>query len=307
MFFSAEPQHRDLDFLAHYLASVSQSSCASSSASSMAKAGQRCASASAAAAPAPARCRLPQPMSTHNTQPKKRENQFEKAAPSSPPRAAPARPEMFEKNEKNLPKAQSPSIVFHHCPPSASSSGGAHLFSVDLPGRSLSSFNIDVEERQGTGRLYIHAAAIESGVGDEKGNLSSSFSLVPRKAMHLSLDLPRDADLSRVSADYDAGVLLIKVPLVRKEELPKRFKVVVGGGKGNGKGKVDGKGREEEVEVEKEEVGEVEKEEVGEVEKEEVVEAASLLSLSSSFGVPWRSRCGRPFFSRLFSRRDEER
>ena len=80
-----------------------------------------------------------------------------------------------------------------------------------------------MEEREGAGRLCIDAAAIRSIRDDEteKGPMTA------RNALALSLDLPRDADLSRVSADYEAGVLLIKVPMVQKEEAPKRFKVVV--------------------------------------------------------------------------------
>jgi len=240
MFFSAEPRHCDLELLVPYLAALS-----SPSMSMSATTGHRSSAASAAAAAAPARARCSRPQQPLPAQPshqKQRENLFEGgAAPSSPQRAAPARP--AEKKVPAPPSTVSPSAVpiVHHRPPSAPS--GAHLFSVDLPGRSLSSFDIDVEERDGTGRLFIDAAAVERG-GDSR-NLSS---FVPRKALHLSLDLPRDADLSRVSADYDAGVLLLRVPLVTKEET-RRFKIVIGGGGGVGKGgkrKVD-KGEEKEV------------------------------------------------------------
>ena len=244
MFFAAEPRsHCDLEFLVPYLAAMSSPSMPKASAKG--SAGQmRCAASAATAAAAPARCssRTQQPVPAQqqkSQQQKQRESQFG-AAPSSPRREAPARPAV-ERNVPAVSSSASPSsapIVFHHRPPSASSP--AHLFSVDLPGRTLSSFTIDVEETgEGAGRLFIDAAAVECGAG------RNSFSLVvPRKAMQLSLDLPRDADLSRVSADYEAGVLLLRVPLVVKEA-PKRFKVQVGGGGG---GAINKRGREAEVE-----------------------------------------------------------
>lgn len=279
MFFAAEPRHCDLELLVPYLAAMShaKSSCAMPASSMMAKAGQRCAASSAAAAaPAPARYRQ-QPAPAQPQKQKQRENQFEggAASPSSPQRPAPPRPGIEKKNVQEasgLGASSSPrsavsagATVFHHLPPSASNSG-AHLFSVDLPGRSLSSFDIDVvEEKHGAGRLFIDAAEIECGAE------SRNF-FVPRKRLSLSLDLPRDADLSRVSADYDAGVLLVRVPLARREEIPKRFKVVVGGGGGGGgrKGK-----------AEKEAAAAVEEEAAG----KEAEEASASPSPSASLGA----------------------
>ena len=252
MFFAAEPYrgHCDLELLVPYLAAMTSSAKSGSI-------GQRCSSAAAASAPAAAAaapaCFRPAPVKQQATKEHQRKNPFEGEAPPSPPPAAPARPpKETEKIKKNAPEASSPSSAPSPSPSSSPSLGlhhfrcpssGAHVFSLDLPGRSLSSFEISVEEREGTGRLFIDAAAID-GVTEKQSGLPSSF-VVPRRALALSLDLPRDADLSKVSADYEAGVLLITVPLMEKE-VPRRFKVMVGGGGG-------GKAKKEEEKMDNEE------------------------------------------------------
>lgn len=239
MFFS-DPRHCDIELLMPYFAAMSSmSSCGGGLGG-----GPIASSVASQHYAARARCRAQQqPAPAPQQQPsKQRENPREVSAPSSPRPAAPTRP-AFEKKVEELAES-SVGLQVRHFPPS-SRAPQYHIFSIDLPGRSLSSFDISVEEREGAGRLCIDAAAIRSIRDDEteKGPMTA------RNGLALSLDLPRDADLSRVSADYEAGVLLIKVPVVQKEEAPKRFKVVVGGGAG-GEGKEE-KEKEEEKKVEK--------------------------------------------------------
>lgn len=231
---------RDINEILMHLAALSSASqCAAgqssakSSACSMPEQQQRCAqaspplsSAAATAAAAPKFARETKSAPSH--------------APGTPPRA-PKATTTTTTQSVSLSKKDNDDAVggvdsgrlqsYHRVSPSS----GTHFFSLDLPGRSLSSFDISVEERDGGGcapRLYIHASAIQPDRGDGEEENERMF-FAPRRALGISLDLPADADLARVSADYDAGVLSVRVPVAQKKA-PRRFRVKVGGGGGGG-------------------------------------------------------------------------
>lgn len=88
---------------------------------------------------------------------------------------------------------------------------------VAAPGKEKSDFNINIEKD----RLTISAEKKTEEETKEKYN-RREFSYA---AFSRSFTLPETADVDKVSAAYENGVLIIEIPKMEKEEIRKEIKI----------------------------------------------------------------------------------
>ena len=104
-------------------------------------------------------------------------------------------------------------------PMDAYRSGDEFVVQFDLPGVSADSISLDVE------RNVLTVRAERGGV-DEKAEYQISER--PRGTFSRQLFLGETLDTDRISADYDAGVLTVRIPVTERAK-PRRIEIGSGG------------------------------------------------------------------------------
>ncbi|MEY9913238.1 HSP20 family protein [Catenulispora sp. MAP12-49] len=100
--------------------------------------------------------------------------------------------------------------------------GDEFVVCFDLPGVSLDAIDVDVERNV----LTVKAERRPTAIGETKVEISER----PLGAFSRQLFLGETLDTENIKADYDAGVLTLRIPVAEKAK-PRKVEITASGGK----------------------------------------------------------------------------